>query len=76
MMVDPRKMLRLKIKNQFNVLKIKIHNFVVKHNFELFKCEVCESYFKPEDYIASHVTTIHNKWYLYKLQSIPEYQYN
>ena len=35
--------------------------FFVKHKLKLFKCEVCENYFKTEYNIASHETTIHNK---------------
>ena len=34
---------------------------ILKHKLKLFKCEVCENYFKTEDYLASHETTIHNK---------------
>ena len=46
---------------QFNDLNSLNQQFFVKHKLKLFKCEVCENYFKTEDYLASHETTIHNK---------------
>ena len=48
----------------FNDLKSPNHHFFVKHMLELFKCEDCENYFKTEDYLASHATTIHNKCHI------------
>ena len=36
----------------------------VKHKSEFFKCEVCEKYFKSEDYLANHGTRIYNKCHL------------
>ena len=45
------------------MLKIKTQDKIYGCNkSELLKCEVCEKYFKTEDYLASHGTRIYNNW--------------
>ena len=44
---------------QLNHLRSLTHKCFVKH-----KCEGCGNYFKTEDYLASHVTMIHNNCHI------------
>ena len=49
---------------QLNPVKSLNHKCFLKRHFELFKCKGCEKYFKTEDYLASHRTTVHNRCYI------------